>query len=84
MFHSLNKYILILYCFVRLDVASIIWVVGSLLERGGAFQRGGRASAPSADTPPQSRTEKTADFLTISKPNLTYLSVFFFHLNLDG
>ena len=28
--------------------------------------------------PPQSQAEKTDDFLTISKPNLTYLSLFFF------
>ena len=32
----------------------------------------------------QSQAEKTDDFLTISKPNLAYLSVFFLHSNLDG
>ena len=41
------------------------------------YIRGGGDSAPSGDMPPQSQAEKTADFLTISKPNLTYLSVFF-------
>ena len=39
--------------------------------------QGGGASAPSGDTPPQSQAEKTADFLTISKQNVTYLSEFF-------
>ena len=48
----------------------------SYLKEAAPSTQGAELQLLQVTPPPQYQAEKTADFLTVSKPNLTYLSVF--------